>query len=144
MCTLSWNWCICSHYLFMWLFLRPNSLCATYCASWNLISNTTNASIVDMNKKYGKTSLKQTASFIFYFTEYLLYQLWGRAFLESFENHSGSGSSNATQNGVESESEEEEGRPRTRGHGLRPLTRISVRTGAGRNRPMSQPQYLHG
>lgn len=71
-------------------------------------------------------------------------ELWGRAFLESFENHSGSGSSNATQNGVESESEEEEGRPRTRGHGLRPLTRISVRTGAGRNRPMSQPQYLHG
>lgn len=119
------------------------SLCDIYLRSNSLFSNTTPASIVDMKKKNEKSSFKWTA-LIFYFTEYLLYQLWGRAFLESFENHSGSGSSNATQNGVESESEEEEGRPRTRGHGLRPLTRISVRTGAGRNRPMSQPQYLHG
>lgn len=119
------------------------SLCDIYLRSNSLFLNTTPASIVDMKKKYEKSSFKWTA-LIFYFTEYLLYQLWGRAFLESFENHSGSGSSNATQNGVESESEEEEGRPRTRGHGLRPLTRISVRTGAGRNRPMSQPQYLHG
>lgn len=119
------------------------SLCDIYLRSNSLFSNTTPALIVDMKKKNEKSSFKWTA-LIFYFTEYLLYQLWGRAFLESFENHSGSGSSNATQNGVESESEEEEGRPRTRGHGLRPLTRISVRTGAGRNRPMSQPQYLHG
>lgn len=115
--ALFWNWCICLHFIFMWYLLK-----------------------VEIH--FFQT--QQVNCSHFYFTEYLLYQLWGRAFLESFENHSGSGSSNATQNGVESESEEEEGRPRTRGHGLRPLTRISVRTGAGRNRPMSQPQYLHG
>ncbi|XP_022332819.1 E3 ubiquitin-protein ligase RNF115-like [Crassostrea virginica] len=74
-------------------------------------------------------------------------ELWGRAFLESFGNHTGSGagSSNLTQNGGESESEEEEGgSPRSHPARLHPLTRISVRTGAQRNRQISHPQYLHG
>ncbi|XP_048733444.1 E3 ubiquitin-protein ligase RNF115-like [Ostrea edulis] len=71
-------------------------------------------------------------------------ELWGRAFLESFQSQSGTGSSNPTQNGVESESEEDEGRLPSRPQRLRPLTRISVRTGGPRTRQMRQPQYLHG
>ncbi|XP_061174447.1 E3 ubiquitin-protein ligase RNF115-like [Saccostrea echinata] len=71
-------------------------------------------------------------------------ELWGRAFLESFQTQSGAGSSNNTQIGGESESDEEESRPQSRSQRPRPVTRISVRTGGPRTRQMRQPQYLHG
>ncbi|KAK3096579.1 hypothetical protein FSP39_001452, partial [Pinctada imbricata] len=77
-------------------------------------------------------------------------QLWGRAFLENFQNSVGGPLRDDSASGSRdrgSDSEDDSDRPQP--HGLRPqrltpITRISVRTGGNRSRQNRAPPYLQG